>query len=335
MIDSFSIELANVLPDGLVICDHDLKIMWSNQVAKQLLNKHNDIENRSLNDYFPKHNKKAFTGDHVDLIVTLEFSHLVDHYFSVIKHCYKPGLDLFVIKDITHTHKLEAMRQDFIANVSHELRTPLTVFHGYLTLLQENSDVPQDKLKEILAQMAGQTTRMERLVEDLLLLSQLECHEPDHQRHTQVVIPSMLKDIVKDAALLSAGQHQFKLNIDNQLFYFGQAEELRSAFSNLIFNAVRYTPDPGIIDVRWYKDKDQCIFEVIDNGIGIPEKHVDRITQRFYQVDKSRTYRGIGGTGLGLAIVKHVLIRHNGELLIQSHLGKGSQFRCQLPESKV
>ena len=330
MIDENITRFANALPDSVIVYNSSLEIMLMNEQAKtSFLHFHRETTN--ILDLFPQQAKKDFLKPNSQWITQFRSQDKVEHFLLVTVQQYTDVLFLLMVKDISHTHKLEAMRQDFIANVSHELRTPLTVFHGYLTILKDKLDVPQDKLKEIIEQMSGQVDRMERLVEDLLLLSRLESYEPDHQQHLTVSVVSLLKDILHDAMALSEGHHVFQQDWDDNVVIVGQVEELRSAFSNLIYNAIRYTPSGGRITLRWYQRDKTAVFEVEDNGIGILEKHVDRITQRFYQVDKSRTYRGIGGTGLGLAIVKHVLIRHGGELEIKSELGAGSLFRCLFP----
>ncbi len=218
--------------------------------------------------------------------------------------------------------------KDFVANISHELRTPLTVFLGYLELLQGEHQFPHEQQQEIFAHMTGQAQRMERLVNDLLLLSRLESDLPDKETHVDVNVAKMLAEIMLDAKTLSADQHhEFILDADSDLILKGDDEELRSAFSNLIYNAVRYTPAEGRIEIKWYQDENGKHLTVEDTGIGIAEKYLPQITQRFYRVDKARS-RGKGGTGLGLAIVKHVLLRHKGKLSIKSRLNVGSTFSC-------
>ena len=189
-------------------------------------------------------------------------------------------------------YRVEAMRQDLIANVSHELRTPLTVFRGYLELLQGHQDLSLMKSDKILQQMNEQCQRMERLVQDLLLLSRLESDQPNTKTYQNIPISSLLKNICEDAKLLSGElNHQFNLHLDEGLYLAGQPEELRSAFSNIIFNAVHYTPVNGKIDIYWYQDDTGKHMKVIDTGIGIPTKYIPRITQRFYRVDKARSQR--------------------------------------------
>ncbi len=231
--------------------------------------------------------------------------------------------------DIAREKRLESMRQDFIANVSHELRTPLTVFRGYIELLKKHTQLPGDRIDDIVKHMDGQSQRMERLVEDLLLLSRLESIEPDKEQHQRVHVASLLRDICHDAQSLSGKQqHEFIVNLDEDLWLQGCLEELRSAFSNIIYNAVHYTPEKGTITISCFVDQQGSHIAVKDTGVGIAEKHIPRITQRFYRVDKSRASRGIASTGLGLAIVKHVLLRHDGQLIIESDVEKGSSFEC-------
>jgi two-component system, OmpR family, phosphate regulon sensor histidine kinase PhoR len=232
----------------------------------------------------------------------------------------------------SQSERLNKMRQDFVANVSHELRTPLTVIHGYMdTLLSVYAEDP--KLNPIFTQILTQTRRMETIIADLLLLARIENENPIALSEI-VDVPELLKSIVHDARNLSRNQHEFILNIDPKLELLGEIHELRSAFSNIIFNAVHYTKAQGRIKISWYKKNKEAYFEVEDTGIGIPEKDIPRITERFYRVDKGRS-RQSGGTGLGLAIVKHVLLRHQAELHIQSVLHQGSTFTVIFPHSRL
>lgn len=227
-----------------------------------------------------------------------------------------------------HVEHLERMRRDFVANVSHELRTPLTVIRGYLEMLNEQLDQVPQHWHKIFMQMHQHSLRMEHLIEDLLLLSRLENSEQVDEQHEQVTVDDLLAVIYHDAIDLSADKHhKIELISDKTLTLIGDADELKSLFSNLIFNAVKYTPANGEITIKWFKQDNFPTFQVIDNGIGIASKHIPRLTERFYRVDKARS-RDSGGTGLGLAIAKHVLLRHNAELIVDSQLGQGSQFTC-------
>lgn len=241
---------------------------------------------------------------------------------------------LLVARDITRLQQLERMRRDFVANVSHELRTPLTVVSGYLESLIEDDDEAALRWRRTLQSMHGQSKRMEGIVEDLLMLSRLETREqPEHQ--APVAVPGLLAQVREDAQRLSGEQaHQITLEADAELWLLGAESELRSLFSNLAFNAVRYTPAGGLIQMRWYADGAGAHFSIQDTGIGIAAQHIPRLTERFYRVDVGRS-RGSGGTGLGLAIVKHVLLRHDGQLEIDSQPGKGSTFRCVFAPGRI
>ncbi len=237
-----------------------------------------------------------------------------------------------VIKHIQH---LERMRQDFVANVSHELRTPLTVIHGYLeTLIDLNLDETKP-LRNIFLQMQQQTLRMENLIDELLLLSRLESQDDKNKTEKTVSVANLLMTICHEAKELSGDlNHLLQLNVDSTVELVANEDELRSLFSNIIFNAVKYTPKGGFIHIDWYSKNMQAYFRVSDSGIGIPAEHIPRLTERFYRVDPARS-RNSGGTGLGLAIVKHVLIRHQATLNISSEVDKGSTFTCCFPAERT
>lgn len=248
---------------------------------------------------------------------------------------YGKNQRLLVARDISRLQQLERMRRDFVANVSHELRTPLTVVAGYLeTLLDDQDDAAARRWRRTLQAMREQSDRMQGIVEDLLTLSRLET-APQSDQQAPVAVPGLLAQLLEDARQLSGAQaHQITLEADPALWLLGSEKELRSLFSNLAFNAVRYTPAGGSIRMRWYGDAGGAHFEITDTGIGIAAQHIPRLTERFYRVDIGRS-RGSGGTGLGLAIVKHVLLRHDGRLHIDSQPGKGSTFTCDFPAARV
>ena len=237
---------------------------------------------------------------------------------------------LMLVRDVTRIHQLEQMRKDFIANVSHELRTPLTVIFGYLETLLDNVEEVNPRWVRALQQMHQQGGRMQTLLNDLLLLAKLEATDYPSDNHP-LDIRTLLETITEDAQELSGGKNQqISLDLESDVHLKGSETEVRSAFSNLIFNAVKYTPAEGKIRVRWWSDERGAHLSVQDSGIGIEPKHLPRLTERFYRVDSSRA-SNTGGTGLGLAIVKHVLLRHRGSLEINSVPGKGSVFTCHFP----
>lgn len=236
----------------------------------------------------------------------------------------------FINTIINRMNSVERMRRDFVANVSHELRTPLTVIQGYMEVLIERSNGGQ--YNDIYQEIAAQSTRMENLVSNLLLLSKLESTVL-HVRHI-VNVSSMIEAICSDVkTVFSSFSHQYNVYLDPNLMLQGEERLLKSIFNNLLSNACKYTPNNGLIQVAWFQSGDTAIFEVRDTGIGIENTHIPRLTERFYRVDKARS-RNSGGTGLGLAIVKHALMRHEGVLEITSQPDKGSCFRAIFPLSK-
>lgn len=233
-----------------------------------------------------------------------------------------------------HIELLERMRQDFVANVSHELRTPLTVIQGYVELLKSEPEFKNSRYEPMFLHMHEHALRMGHLIEDLLLLAHLESHEQEVELGEVVDVSALLSRLMDDAKNISRNQHHISLHADAGLKLLGIKEELKSLFSNLIINAVKYTPKGGDITIHWGLTKGRPVFSVKDTGIGVAKKHLPRITERFYRVDKARS-RESGGTGLGLAIVKHVLLRHEAELIIDSKLHHGSTFTCVFPVSRI
>ncbi|GHB00794.1 phosphate regulon sensor histidine kinase PhoR [Modicisalibacter luteus] len=240
---------------------------------------------------------------------------------------------LVMARDITRLHRLEQMRRDFVANVSHELRTPLTVLAGYLETYGEYADQLPPRWQRGISQMQQQTSRMQNLVTDLLLLSRLET---DHQveQAEPIDIAGLLDSVRQDAESLSGGRHTLRVDVTETARLSGVEQEIRSAISNLAFNAVRYTPEDSTITLRWRAYRNGAALEVEDDGEGIDPVHIPRLTERFYRVDKGRSAE-TGGTGLGLAIVKHVLLRHDAQLEIDSRPGEGALFRCAFPDERL
>ncbi len=248
---------------------------------------------------------------------------------------------LLISRDMTQLEKVDVMRRDFIANVSHELRTPLTVVGGFLETLSDMEGAVPESLQGYFAMMEEQTVRMRRIIEDLLTLSTIESNtgSPDN---SEINMASLLQSVQNDAIGLSQGlnkaTHRILLEADPQLNLKGSVDELRSVFSNLVSNAIRYTPEDKAkghaeIVIGWHMQNNQPVFSVRDTGIGIEPQHIERLTERFYRVDKSRS-RETGGTGLGLSIVKHILIRHQAKLDISSEFGVGSTFSVIFPKSR-
>jgi len=241
---------------------------------------------------------------------------------------------MLLVRDITQMERLETMRRDFVANVSHELKTPLTVVSGFVETLEDGwQDMQPEEIRHFLALAGEQAARMRRLIEDLLTLSALETDAPPLEE--EVDMPAILAEIREEAQVLSSGRHTISLDNQGPDRLLGNAGEIRSALANLASNAVRYTPGGGRIDLHWQQTADGgAAFVVADTGIGIEDRHLPRLTERFYRVDRGRS-RETGGTGLGLAIVKHVLERHGARLAIESRPGQGSCFTAQFPSRRV
>ena len=245
------------------------------------------------------------------------------------------GLKLLIARDISERINIHRMRKNFIANASHELRTPLTVIAGYLEIMQEDDNFPENLQPAILS-ASGQSIRMQRIIEDLLTLSRLENSELNDNSNSIINVPSVLERVYADeTSLISNDTHIIKKDIDEKLKIKGSDAEIISVCSNLVHNAIRHTQDGTKITIQWQLNQyNEACLKIKDNGQGIPAEHIAHLTERFYRVDKGRS-RDKGGTGLGLAIVQHIVQRHGGKLTINSVVGKGSEFIVCFPESRV
>ncbi len=327
-------ESTTALPDATVVLDREQTVQWWNEKAIEKLG----------------FNRKSCRGKHIRKLLkdpvfrayldAGDFSNQIEMPAPVNEQVklevrivpFGKGKLLLQARDITRLAQLETIRSDFVANVSHEMRTPLTVVHGYLESMLHSGDQALAEWNPIVEQMYQQSARMQRIVEDLLLISRLES---EHDRTVDQFDVRPLLSAVRDEAVTLSGEqkHNVILEIEGDTNFVGVFSEIDSAFSNLVSNAVRYTPAGGDIHIRWWNSKNGPCFSVADAGIGIEPEHIPRLTERFYRVDVGRS-RSSGGTGLGLAIVKHVLLRHGSELQIESKLGKGSTFKCCFPAQK-
>jgi len=331
-------ETTAALPDAMVVVDDAGRIEWANARAGDYLGIEwprdrgqrlaNLIRYPELAEYLAGRKDRS----EQKLLEVISPSNR-ERRLEIRINRYGNAYLLLMARDITEFHLINRMRKDFIANASHELRTPLTVIAGYLEAFEEDGEhCPADWAPKI-AQMREQAIRMQRLIEDLLKLSRLEStSELEHAGEVRVA--DMLETIIGEARALGAGRHEFIRDLDTGIGLLGDQQDLYNAFSNIVFNAVQYTPPGGSITVRWYRDGRGAHVAVADTGEGIDESHLPRLTERFYRVDKSRS-RSLGGTGLGLAIVKHALGRHKARLHVASRLGEGSLFRCDFPAAAV
>ncbi|AXS80890.1 phosphate regulon sensor histidine kinase PhoR [Dechloromonas sp. HYN0024] len=321
------------LTDGVVALDFNQQIVYCNTTAEEQLGLalSTDVGQPIVNLVRQPEFVAYLTGGDFERPLTLRSDRGSDRVLSIHIVPYAGNRRLMQIKDVTQTDRLDQMRRDFVANVSHELRTPLTVLAGFLETLQE-IDLDKADQQRYLDLMAEQSKRMESIVQDLLTLSSIESAPPPC---TDVVDMSNLIDkLRRDGEALSGGRHRILAENDGMCDLRGSEPELVSAFGNLVANAVRYTPAGGTVRIEWKRTPQGAEFAVEDTGIGIDAKHIPRLTERFYRVDRGRS-RDAGGTGLGLAIVKHSLNRHQAQLEIKSAPGVGSRFAARFPGSRV
>lgn len=322
------------MPDGLVILDRSGEIRWLNEAAGRLLHLRvpQDIGQRLRNLLRHPDFIHYLTAGEFREPVTLVAPFRPDQHLSLQIVPYGEEQRLVLVRDVTHVRRLEEMRREFVANASHELRSPLAVMAGYLESMSEDTRLHAEWGKPLEA-MRDQTARMTAIVSDLLELSRLET-ERREAPYAPVDVGSLIRRIREAALSLGEGPSDIALAVDDSLQLLGAERELYSAFSNLVFNAMRYTPAGGTVSVTWQLEGTGAVFTVADTGIGISPAHVPRLTERFYRVDRSRQ-RDSGGTGLGLAIVKHVLQHHGAVLNIESTPGRGSRFSCHFRPERV
>ncbi|MFM2427593.1 MAG: hypothetical protein RL707_1420 [Pseudomonadota bacterium] len=333
-------------PNGVVMLDSNAQIEWCNQTAAAQLGIHpeRDVMQRIgnlLRD--PVFTAYMAVEQPNEAVVMAGRKDRVDRpvRISIQRHRYGEGKQLLLTRDVTLLEQAEAMRRDFVANVSHEIRTPLTVLSGFVETLQ-TLDLNAEEQKRYLALMAIQADRMQGLVEDLLTLSRLE-GSPTPSLQSTLPLAHLMQSCEQEAHGLSdtishgAEPQHIEFQTDHLLadaVLLGNERELQSAVSNLVSNAVRYTPAGGSILVSVGQGSDGSLMvEVRDTGAGIAAEHLPRLTERFYRVDRSRS-RESGGTGLGLAIVKHVMQRHGASLSISSEVGQGSCFKLTFPATR-
>lgn len=324
---------AAALPDAVVVVERNSqRALWFNKAATQLLGlRYPDDLQSPLGERLQPLSLSHWLAAGRNAEPMLDAASPVDPNLRLNLRLipYSDEYWLLVARDVSKLLHLEQVRRDFVANVSHELRTPLTVVHGYLDML-DPADFPE--WTPMLAEMQKQSQRMTQLVEDLLTLSRLEVQ--DKLADDDVAMAPMLATLRREAEALSQGRHAIVVQDEGGLDLHGSNKELHSAFSNLVSNAVRYTPAGGSIIVRFAPEGTGAVLSVRDTGYGIPESHLPRITERFYRVSTSRS-RESGGTGLGLSIVKHVLNLHQARLEIESRVGQGSTFSIHFTAERV
>ncbi|MGB0723604.1 MAG: phosphate regulon sensor histidine kinase PhoR [Gammaproteobacteria bacterium] len=327
-------QSTQAMPDGAVVLNKEFEITWINKAAQRLLGLKSPrdigfrIDNFIRRPLFVQSLREGRFGEDIAMQSPVDPRiRLIVTVTDVGKHHY-----LVIAYDETEKFRTEQIQRDFVANVSHELRTPLTVVSGYLEGMAMDKESAALWGPPINA-MERQVTRMRNIVNDLLLLAKLESGEEGSQPRP-VDVAELVESIAADTRDLSLGRHEVEVDVDHGLKLLAAPEELRTAFSNLAFNAVRYTPEGGRIRMSWSLSDGEACFAVEDSGIGIPEHHIPRLSERFYRVDTGRS-REQGGTGLGLAIVHQVLERRGGHLEVESEVDMGSTFRCVFPSGFV
>ncbi|NKB36152.1 MAG: phosphate regulon sensor histidine kinase PhoR [Gammaproteobacteria bacterium] len=332
-------EAISALPDAVVALGEHDEIEWANEKAQNYIGVKwpQDSGQRISNLVrYPKLVALLANKSEINLARRIEIISPVNQNLRIEVRIapYGENQRLLVARNITRIHRANQMRSDFIANASHELRTPLTVVAGYLEAFGNDDEGSPDLWREQIERMRKQTTRMQRLIDDLLRLASLES-EIDQESHDEVNITDLIEIIAREAKDLSGKlSHKIVVKANPDLWLKGRYKELHSAFSNIVFNAIKYSPEKANIEISWYRDENGAHFSVRDHGDGIAAEHIPRLTERFYRVDEGRS-REKGGTGLGLAIVKHVLARHEASLHIDSEHGDGSIFRCDFPEKAI
>ena len=327
------------LNDGVILLDKHDCINWWNHAAGQLLAFKSIDKSSSILNYI-RHPKFAryLSANECESVLDLPSHHHPEKQLLYQITRFGEGEGLLTVRDITRIHKLEEMRKDFVANVSHELRTPLTVIQGYLETFA-NSDNHDLAWQKAVTRMLQQTNHMTELINDLTILSKLETDNVETEQ-IPLELTTLLNAAIDMAKVLSHGRHIFTFNNKHHIWIIGNQKELLSAFSNLLFNAVNYSPindstaSENITITVAINKANQLRISFADKGLGIAPHHLSRLTERFYRIDSSRR-NSVGGTGLGLAIVKHVLLRHDATLDIVSKLGKGSTFTCIFPSHKL
>ena len=322
--------LSVALPDAAVAVDPELRIEWFNETAESLLDLQPDDQGRLLVHVvrIPELVQYLQEADYA-LPLNLEAFAGASHPVSVQVSTFGRHARLITFRDLTQEIRMNRLRQEFVANVSHEIKSPLTVVTGYLETIEDHADKPPER--SVLREMSRQCQRMRSLVDDLLELSRLEASELSDYDLQDVDLAHLTDEVRHEAqALTSEAQHTIEVEGEPGVTIRGRPEELHSALFNLVSNALRYSPDGGVVTIGWQRKNDRIRLSVTDQGVGIKKDHIARLAERFYRVDKARS-RGTGGTGLGLAIVKHILQRHGGRLQIDSEWGKGSTFTCVFP----
>ena len=325
----------SALKEGVIMADNQGNLEWWNNSAAHFLGLMRPVDRGQVITNIVRSPEffRYFTQKRFGEPLVIKSPAKDGMYLEIQTTLYDKNDHLIFVRDVTRLHLLEQMRKDFVANASHELKTPLTVIKGYVETLDMFKDTLPKSMQKGIVNMAEQSERMEQLIEDLLLLSRLESDDK-REENQWYKVADIVDSIVKTTAPILTEQHKLTTQVAEDARIYGSYKELYSAFSNLIVNAVKYSPDGGEIIIKWESSELNGVFSVKDHGLGIDPRHIPRLTERFFRVDKGRGSK-TGGTGLGLAIVKHVLLHHDAKLQIRSLPGSGSTFSCHFPANRV
>ena len=321
---------AEAMPNGVIVLDAHNRIEWFNQLAMTHLYLHDGDRGGFLQNLVRVPEFHQFLQQPLNETQTFKLN-LTDTRqrttnLLLIRTPFDNNAQLLISQDISAAEQINATRTAFIANISHELRTPLTVINGFLETFADMPHLPVEQQQEFITLMRQEGSRMQYLLSDLLTLSRLESQKVNKNEYQVVNLSALCKQVAEAAQALSQEQHQFDLHIEEDIQLSGMIQDLYGALSNIAFNAVRYTPQGGKIQIILRRENHtEAYFAITDTGLGIAAEHIPHLTERFYRVDSARS-RHNGGTGLGLAITKHALAEHDAFLEIDSILGQGSTF---------
>jgi two-component system phosphate regulon sensor histidine kinase PhoR len=333
--------ILEALGNGLIALDREQRIRSANRIAEQLLGLSGEYRGKLLQQATRQPDLSRFVNEalaangHLGAEIRLEG---VETLVMQAASEPLPGSDgrldglLIVLDDITRLKRLESMRTDFAANVSHELRTPITNIKGYVETLQEIGYDDPPQVGHFIEIIHRNTRRLSMLVEDLLSLASLDqIDSRTGLEFEDLEIGQVLGDVQGELGdTARAKQVALSVSCGPGIRVFANRTLVHQAVANLVSNAIKYSPTGSSVEVEGRLAGDVVEIEVVDNGPGIPAKHLPRIFERFYRVDKARS-RELGGTGLGLALVKHIALAHGGAVDAQSVVGKGSRFTIRLP----
>ena len=328
------VQAADALLDGVVSLNESNEIIWCNKRAQLMFGIHarKDLNKPIQHIFRNSEFKKYLDDENYESPLQVDTENYINH-IEVKVIPFGRYQKLLTARDISSMLKNELVRKEFVSNFTHELKTPLTVISGFIETLDQPKNNLSEDTKKIFTLMSDQANRMKDLINDLLLLSNIEA-SLNKNRSEKISVKRLFENIKTSLTKLNKKKHNIKFDIDKELNIYGSKSEIQSAFTNLISNAIRYTPEKGNILITWHLINNLPIMEVTDSGVGIPKNKINRITERFYRVDDDRS-RSTGGTGLGLSIVKNIMLQHQGQLEISSELNNGSTFKLVFPKDRI